>query len=82
MAKAAESAGLVGIDTRETAVDVGVTEPGQLVAYRFGQAQFSTWLASLPQDRREQARTVAVEAVTPIMEPYRPIVVILAARVP
>jgi hypothetical protein len=59
-----------------------VTEPEQLVDYRFGQAQFAAWLDGIGDTRGGEIRRRAADAVRPIMRPYRPIVVFLAALVP
>jgi len=80
MEAAARTAGLVDVAVDEQAVDVGVTEPEQLVAYRFGQAQFAPWLDRIGPERAGEFRRRTVEAIRPIMEPYCPIVVFLAAR--
>jgi ubiquinone/menaquinone biosynthesis C-methylase UbiE len=79
---AAKQARLVDVTVEERSVDVGVTEPEQLVDYRLGQAPFSAWLDRLGPDRAEQVRTALVEEIRSIMRPYRPIVVFLAALVP
>jgi SAM-dependent methyltransferase len=81
MAGAARAAGLVDVVVDERPVDVGVTQPEQLVDYRFGQAHFATWLDAIGDDRAEQVRRRAADAIRPIMEPYRPVVVFLLARV-
>ena len=44
MRAAANAAGLAGIVVQERPVDVGVTEPEQLVSYRLGQPLFAGWL--------------------------------------
>ncbi|MGH8993647.1 MAG: class I SAM-dependent methyltransferase [Acidimicrobiia bacterium] len=80
MAAAATEAGLVDVVVDERPVDVGITEPEQLVRYRFGQAQFAAWLDAIGPEAAGEVRRRAVAAITPIMEPYRPIVVFLAAR--
>ncbi len=82
MLRVAERAGLVDIVVDERPVDVGVTEPEQLVDYRLGQANFSDWLSKMEPARAEQIRRRLVEEIRPIMQPYRPIVVFLAALVP
>jgi SAM-dependent methyltransferase len=82
MAAAAGDAGLSEITVEERPVDVGVTEPSQLVAYRFGQAPFTAWLESIGPVEGEAVRRAAVQAVLPVMEPYRPIVVFLTATRP
>jgi SAM-dependent methyltransferase len=81
MARVAEQAGLVSVDTEECPVDVGVTEAEQLVDYRLGQAQFGAWLDDLNAYRAGEVRTRLVEAIRPVMRPYRPIVVFLSALV-
>jgi SAM-dependent methyltransferase len=65
----------------EEAVDVGVTEPEQLVDYRLGQAPFAQWLAALGARRAAEVRLHAMEEVSPVMAPYRPIVVFGTALV-
>jgi SAM-dependent methyltransferase len=80
MGAAAAAAALVDVEVDEEPVDVGLTEPEALVAYRFGQAHFAEWLSSLTPDARVAARAAAVRAISSTMEPYRPTVVFLAAR--
>jgi len=75
-------AGLLDIRVEERDVDVGLVEPHHLVDYRFGQAQFTDWLSSLGSGREADLRDDVAEAIRPVMEPYRPTVVFLAARVP
>lgn len=81
MGAAAVDAGLDAIEVDEAAVDVGVTRPDQLVDYRLGQAHVSAWLDALAPERAAAVRAAAIDAVAPIMEPYRPIVVFLVAAV-
>ena len=82
MKAAARAAGLTDVVVDERPVDVGITEPEQLVAYRFGQAQFAAWLDEIGPRRAAEFRQRAADAIRPVMEPYRPIVVFLVARVP
>jgi len=80
MAAAAKSAGLTPLTVRERPVDVGVTEPEQLVSYRLGHPLYAGWLDSLgPVGARAFARHAA-DVIRPIMRPYRPVVVFLVAR--
>jgi SAM-dependent methyltransferase len=79
MEAAARAAGLDRIDVSERAVDVGVTTAEQLVRYRLGQAQFATWLSALTAERSEAIRERAAREVRPVMQPYCPTVVYLAA---
>ncbi len=80
MHAAAVAASLVDVQVAEEDVDVGVTEPRALVDYRFGQAQFAEWRATLGPDGYADARAAAIDAVALTIEPYRPRVVFLAAR--
>jgi ubiquinone/menaquinone biosynthesis C-methylase UbiE len=81
MADAARTAGLTEVRTEERTVDVGVTEPEELVAYRLGQAHFAAWLADMEPDRESALRARLAERIRPLMEPYRPTVVFLSAVV-
>jgi SAM-dependent methyltransferase len=81
MAATARAAGLHDIVAEETACDVGVTTPDDLVAYRFGQAHFSSWLGSLDAEAGRAVVREAVEAAGKAMEPCRPTVVFLAGVV-
>jgi SAM-dependent methyltransferase len=81
MEAAAHQTGLANVCVDERAVDVGVTEPEQLVDYRLGQAHFAGWLEAIGPTADAEVRAAAAEAVRPIMEPYRPIVVFLSATV-
>jgi SAM-dependent methyltransferase len=81
MTRAAIAAGLVDVSVEEVDVDVGVTDPRRLVDYRFGQAQFAEWVAALRPRAQTEVRAAAVDAVGRAMEPYRPRVVFLGARV-
>jgi ubiquinone/menaquinone biosynthesis C-methylase UbiE len=82
MERTARASGLVHVVVSEHPVEVGVTEPEQLVAYRLGQANFSDWLDGVESPQREEIRSRLVEAIRPIMQPYRPLVVFLSALVP
>ncbi|MCA1835080.1 MAG: hypothetical protein LC721_01555, partial [Actinobacteria bacterium] len=79
MARAAAANGWRVRDIVEQAVDVGVRTATDLVDYRFGQAMYAVWLAGLPLANRRAVRQAVIDAVTPVMQPYRPIVVLLAA---
>jgi ubiquinone/menaquinone biosynthesis C-methylase UbiE len=79
MEAAAAAAGLVDVVVDERPVAVGITEPDELVRYRFGQAQFAAWLDGIGPEEAGEVRRQAADAIAPIMEPYRPIVVFLSA---
>jgi ubiquinone/menaquinone biosynthesis C-methylase UbiE len=79
MAAAAHAAGLARVHAEERRVDVGVSEPAQLVRYRLGHPAFAAWLDAIGP---KQAATVAAQAETAVgrdMPPYRPSVVFLSA---
>jgi ubiquinone/menaquinone biosynthesis C-methylase UbiE len=81
MTSAAAIAGLIDPVVVERAVDVGITRPEQLVEYRFGQAQFAVWLDQIGPTGVEDVRARAIDVIRPVMQPYQPIVVFLAASV-
>lgn len=80
--RAAAEAGLDVLDVVREAVDAGVDTAEDLVRYRFGQAQYTAWFAGMPAGRAAEIRRMAVEAVQPVMSPYRPLVLLLVAKVP
>jgi SAM-dependent methyltransferase len=80
MGAAARAAGLAVVDVTERPADVGVERAEDLVDYRLGQAHVAAWLAGLSAGERAALRRAAVEAVAPVMAPYRPPVVTLVAR--
>jgi ubiquinone/menaquinone biosynthesis C-methylase UbiE len=79
MAAAARAAGLAQVHADERQVDVGVTEPAQLVRYRFGHPAFATWLDSIGPARATTLAAQAQRAVGSSMPAYRPSVVFLRA---
>jgi SAM-dependent methyltransferase len=80
MAAVARAAGLAEIRVDEREVDVGVHGAGELVDYRLGQAQHVAWLAAMPAPRRAALRAELVAAIAPVMAPFTPTVVFLAAK--
>lgn len=80
MAAAAEAAGLREVEVEDRAVDVGLQRASDLVAYRFGQAGYTDFIAGLDSARRQALFEEAVAAAGDPMEPYRPRVVFLRAR--
>jgi ubiquinone/menaquinone biosynthesis C-methylase UbiE len=79
MRAAADAAGLAQVVVQERPVEVGVTTPRQLVRYRLGQPAFANWLDSIGPRAAERFAAAAADAIRPVMQPYRPIVVFLAA---
>ena len=82
MAAAARQAGLTGIRAEERPVDVGVTEPGQLVRYRLGHPVFAGWLDEIGPVRAAAFAAATEQAVRDDMRPYQPLVVFLSASAP
>jgi SAM-dependent methyltransferase len=80
MAAVAHAVGLHDVTVDERAVDVGMTEPEELVEYRFGQAQFTGWLDHIGAEHAAQVKQRAADSARPIMRPYRPVVVLLSSR--
>jgi SAM-dependent methyltransferase len=79
MAAAAQSAGLASVHAEKRQVDVGVTEPAQLVRYRLGNPTFAAWLDAIGPERAATFATDAENAVGKPMAPYCPSVVFLRA---
>ena len=79
MAAAARAAGLAQVHAHERPVDVGVTEPAQLVRYRLGHPVFAAWLDAIGPARVAAFTAEAEQAVGDAMAPYRPRVVFLRA---
>ena len=79
MAAAARSAGLTAVRADERVVDVGVTEPRQLVRYRLGHPIFASWLDQMGPHRAQDFADEAEGAVGAAMQPFQPTVVFLRA---
>ncbi len=79
MATAARAAGLAQVHADERSVDVGITEPRQLVRYRLGHPVFGAWLDAIGPERADALAARAEHAIGDAMEPYRPSVVFLHA---
>lgn len=79
MRATAHGAGLADVRVEEYSVDVGLDGAADLVDYRLHQAHCRRWVTGLAPRHRERLRTAAIEAVEPIMEPYRPRIVRLVA---
>jgi ubiquinone/menaquinone biosynthesis C-methylase UbiE len=79
MAAAAREADLTHVHADERAVDVGITEPRQLVRYRLGHPAFAAWLDAIGPERAAAFAAGAEHAVGTVMRPYQPSVVFLSA---
>jgi SAM-dependent methyltransferase len=82
MASAARAAGLADVRVEERPVDVGITEPEQLVRYRLGHPIFACWLDAIGAARAEALAGAAERAIGDDTPPYRPVVVFLSALAP
>lgn len=82
MAAAARKAGLAHVHAEERPVDVGITEPGQLIRYRLGHPIFASWLDAIGAAHTEALATAAEQAIQGDMQPYRPLVIFLSALAP
>ena len=80
MAAAARAAGLARVRAGERPVDVGITQPHQFVTYRLGHPIFAPWLDALGPSRSCAFAAEAQRAIREVMQPYRPVVVLLRAR--
>lgn len=74
--------GLTEVHVDQRTVDVGVDTASALVEYRLGHALYASWLATLSTTRRRSLMADLAAAIEPCMEPYRPRVIFLSARVP
>ena len=79
MAAAARAAGLARVRAEERQVDVGVTEPAQLVRYRLGHPAFAAWLDAIGPVRAAAFAAEAQRAIGDTMPPYRPSVIFSSA---
>lgn len=70
------------MQAEERQVDVGVTDPRQLVRYRLGQPAFAPWLDAIGPARAAAFADEAVKAVGDGTRPYLPRVVFLSAFSP
>jgi len=82
MATAARAAGFAAVHAEERQVDVGVTQPGQLVRYRLSNPIFADWLDAIGPQSAQTFAIRSEEAVGRAMAPFRPAVVFLRALVP
>lgn len=81
LSSAARAAGLVDVAAAVRREDVGVRHASTAVAYRLATPQIAPWLARLDSPTKAQLIQQACNAVSPIIEQWRPAVVLLAARV-
>lgn len=82
MQSAARRAGLLDVDAVEREVDVGVERPEDVVRYRFSQPHLAPFVAELDPATRARLLGRAAEALEGRDTRLRPVVVLLAARVP
>jgi ubiquinone/menaquinone biosynthesis C-methylase UbiE len=82
MAAAARAAGFTAVHAEERHVDVGVTQPRQLVRYRLSSPIFGDWLDAMGPESARVFAGRAEDAVGSVMVPFRPAVIFLRALVP
>jgi SAM-dependent methyltransferase len=82
LAGLAERAGLAEVDAWVYAVDLGIRNPRDVVAYRLAVPHVAWWWAALDGDHRESLVADLTDAVAPLLAGWRPAAVFLRARVP
>lgn len=81
LAAAADEVGLVEVSACVHREDLGVREPGAVVAYRLAMPHIAPWVAELDGPARAEVTRQAFAAVAPHVEAWRPAVILLAGRV-
>jgi SAM-dependent methyltransferase len=81
MRAAADEAGLGDVTVVEQRVDTGVTEPVDIVRFRFAQPHAADFVAALPAPARQRLEQECIEAVAATGQGLIPGVVLLAATV-
>jgi ubiquinone/menaquinone biosynthesis C-methylase UbiE len=79
MAAAARAAGFTAVHAEERQLNVGVTQPGQLLRYRLSSPIFADWLDVIGPQRAREFVARTEEAIGRAMAPFRPAVVFLRA---
>jgi len=79
--RAAQAAGLTGIAVSTAHVDVGLDDPADVVRYRFGMPQVTSFLDRLTPGDCAAVEAAAVAAVGDIAEAFHPRVMTLVSRV-
>jgi SAM-dependent methyltransferase len=77
--RAVAAAGFAEWTVTEEAIDVGLTDPADVVRYRLGMPHLHRFAAGLPDDERAAFVDEAVEAVRRTAERFAPIVVEVVA---
>jgi ubiquinone/menaquinone biosynthesis C-methylase UbiE len=79
---AAEQAGLVDVHATVVDEDLGLHEPGAIVAYRLAMPQIAPWAARLGEPGGTELVRQLCAAVAPYVPEWRPSVIQLTGRVP
>jgi ubiquinone/menaquinone biosynthesis C-methylase UbiE len=82
MAAAARAAGFAAVHAEQRQLDIGVTQPGQLVRYRLSNPIFADWLDVIGPQSAQAFVSRTEEAVGRVMAPFRPAVIFLRALAP
>jgi SAM-dependent methyltransferase len=80
--EAAEGAGLVDVHASVVDEDLGVHDPGAVVAYRMAMPHIAPWVARLGEPADTELFRQLRIAVAPHVPGWRPLVIQLTARVP
>lgn len=79
---AAARAGLVDVEVRVVNEDIGLGDPGAVVAYRLAMPQIAPWVSRLGEPAESELIRQLCMAVAPHVPGWRPSVIHLTARVP
>jgi len=79
LAALARDAGLTNVDVHRLSVDTGLRTAAAIVRYRFGMAQFSSFVDGLDAAEREQLQCDAVDEIGSVREPMRALILVVTA---
>ena len=82
LAVAAAQAGLVDVEVRVVNEDLGLRDPGAVVAYRLAMPHIAPWVTRLGEHAESELIRQLCIAVAPHVPGWRPSVIHLTARVP
>lgn len=79
LAALARDAGLINVDVHRLSVDTGLRTAAAIVRYRFGMAQFSSFVDGLAAAEREKLQCDAVDEIGTVREPMRALILVVTA---
>jgi hypothetical protein len=80
LAEAAREAGLTEVVATALQADLGIDDPAAVVAYRLALPHIAEWCTGLDDVRRKDVVDQGVRAVRPLLNDWRPAVVLLSGR--